>query len=101
MSRAHTKANDILWASTFVKFLFSIITFAGIAVTVNILSDNREIISAAYIGALAVIFFFLGDIFVTVFISFEKMGYASVFLLSFRYPPIFYLPFYSSALISG
>lgn len=78
MSRAHTKANDILWASTFVKFLFSIITFAGIAVTVNILSDNREIISAAYIGALAVIFFFLGDIFVTVFISFEKMGYASV-----------------------
>ena len=68
--------------------------------TVNILSDNREIISAAYIGALAVIFFFLGDIFVTVFISFEKMGYASdsSFVQISTY---LYLPFYSSALISG
>jgi len=81
MSKDLSKANDIFWASSFVKCFFSLITFACLTITINIITHNKEIISASYICALALIFFFIGDIFSAIFIAFEKMEY--IILLSF------------------
>ena len=78
MSKDTSKANDILWASSFLKCLLSIITFLCIALTINIISNDMEVISATYICGVAVIVFFLGDIFIAIFIAFERMIYASV-----------------------
>src|SRR4030042_1700160 len=80
MSRDLSKANDIFWASSFVKLLLSVLTFACIALTINIMSNDKEVISATYICALAVIFFFLGDIFTAIFIAFERMVYTTLLL---------------------
>jgi O-antigen/teichoic acid export membrane protein len=78
ISKDTSRANDILWASSFIKCLLSAVTFACIALTINIISDNREVITATYICGLAVIVFFLGDIFIAIFIAFERMIYASI-----------------------
>lgn len=78
ISKDTSKANDILWASSFLKCLLSIITFLCIALTINIISNDREVISATYVCGLAVIVFFLGDIFIAIFIAFERMIYASI-----------------------
>jgi O-antigen/teichoic acid export membrane protein len=78
MSRDLAKANDIFWASSFIKTLLSVITFIGIALTINIMSNDKEVIHATYICAIAVIVFFLGDAFLANYISFERMGYAAL-----------------------
>jgi PST family polysaccharide transporter len=78
MSRDLAKANDIFWASSFIKTLLSVITFIGIALTINIMSNDKDVIHATYICAIAVIVFFLGDAFLANYIAFEKMGYAAL-----------------------
>lgn len=78
MSRDLAKGNDIFWASTVVKSLLSIITFLGIALTINIMSHDKDVIHATYICAIGVIVFFLGDAFLANYIAFEKMGYAAL-----------------------
>jgi len=78
LSRDLSKANDIFWASCFVKFFFSFITFGCIVLTINFLTNDKGILSATYICAVAVILFFLGDIFSAIFIAFERMGYIAL-----------------------
>ncbi|MGB9715794.1 MAG: flippase [Thermodesulfovibrionales bacterium] len=78
MSRNLTKANDIFWASSFAKVLLSVFTFLGIALTINLMSNDRQVINATYISAVAVIVFFIGDIFLANYIAFERMGYAAL-----------------------
>jgi O-antigen/teichoic acid export membrane protein len=78
MSRDLTKANEIFWASSIVKILLSVITFFSIALTINIMSNDKDVISATYICAIAVIVFFLGDQFFANYIAFERMGYAAL-----------------------
>lgn len=78
MSRDLSRANDIFWASSFVKILFSVITFLGIVLTINIMSNDKDVISATHICAVAVVVFFLGDAFLANYIAFERMGYAAV-----------------------
>ncbi|MGQ9569929.1 MAG: flippase [Thermodesulfovibrionales bacterium] len=78
MSRDLSRANDIFWASSFAKAILSILTFLGIALTINIMSSDKEVIHATYICAVAVIVFFLGDIFLANYIAFERMGYAAL-----------------------
>ena len=78
MSRDLSKANNIFWASSFVKIFFSVITLLGIVLTINIVSNDKDVISATYICAIAVIVFFLGDQFFANYIAFEKMGYAAL-----------------------
>jgi len=75
MSRDLSRANNILVASFLVKVLLSLIVFAITILFINIVSNDKELISATYICAVAIIFFFLGDIFDCVFKAFEKMGY--------------------------
>lgn len=89
ISKDRSRANEIFWASSLVKCILSLITFGCIALTINVLTDEKEVIAAAYVCAFAVIFNFLGDIFSTVFIAFERMAYmtlmavvqASIYLL--------------------
>jgi O-antigen/teichoic acid export membrane protein len=78
MSRDLAKANDVFWASSFAKVLLSVITFLGIALTINIMSHDKDVIHATYICAIGVIVFFLGDVFLANYIAFEKMGYAAL-----------------------
>lgn len=78
MSRDLSRANDIFWASSFAKAILSLLTFIGIVLTINIMCNDKEVIYATYICAIAVIVFFLGDIFLANYIAFEKMGYAAL-----------------------
>jgi O-antigen/teichoic acid export membrane protein len=78
MSRDLAKANDVFWASSFAKVLLSVITFLGIALTINIMSHDKDVIHATYICAIGVIVFFLGDGFLANYIAFERMGYAAL-----------------------
>ncbi len=78
MSRDLSRANDIFWASSFAKAMLSLLTFLGIALTINLMSNDKEVIHATYICAVAVIVFFLGDIFLANYIAFERMGYAAL-----------------------
>jgi O-antigen/teichoic acid export membrane protein len=78
MSRDLDKANEIFWASSIVKILLSVITFLSIVLTINIMSNDKDVISATYICAIAVIVFFLGDQFFANYIAFERMGYTAL-----------------------
>jgi O-antigen/teichoic acid export membrane protein len=78
MSRDVSGANDIFWAACFLKSVLSLLTFGCIAVIMNLLTHDKQIVSATYIAAVAVIVFFLGDVFSALFVAFEKMGYMAL-----------------------
>lgn len=81
ISRDLSKANEIFWAASVLKSLLSFITFGCIALIMNMLTNDKAVVSATYIAAAAVILFFLGDVFSAIFVAFERMG--CVALLSF------------------
>lgn len=78
MARDPSKANDIFSASFIIKSCYSIITVLLIVITMHILIDDIDLLRASYICAIAVVFFFYGDIFPSIFTAFEKMEYITL-----------------------
>ena len=78
IARKKDAAEEIFSASLFLRFLFSMVTLAFIAISINLLSSSKEIIQAAYICGLAVVSLFFYNLIIAVFQGHERMEFVAI-----------------------
>ncbi|MEK6949924.1 MAG: flippase, partial [Nanoarchaeota archaeon] len=78
IARDREKAGKYVGNSLILKFALSIITFALIALIINLMNYPKTSVYAVYIGALILIIESLGGTFQSAFLAFEKMEYSII-----------------------
>lgn len=78
MSRDLARAREIFAATLILRCLFSLISFGTIVLMVHFTSDSPQVLRAAYIAALGVAFFFIGDVSPIVFTAYERMEFSAI-----------------------
>jgi O-antigen/teichoic acid export membrane protein len=71
-------AGEIFDASFFVRILSGFITFAILALSINLLSSSPEVIRATYVCSVGVITLFFCNLPFSVFQGYQKMGFLTV-----------------------
>lgn len=77
IARNRNLTQQIFSAGLILKVFFSIICFSLIVITIHLILDSRQLIYSAYICALAIVVFMMGDIFDDIFKAYEKMEYSA------------------------
>jgi O-antigen/teichoic acid export membrane protein len=75
IARDKDKASDYFGAALILRTVLSLLMIIGITVTLRFINLPREAVIAIYIFAFSEIFMSFADIFVNIYISFEKMVY--------------------------
>jgi O-antigen/teichoic acid export membrane protein len=78
IARKKEKAGEIFSASLLLRCVLSVVTFAIIAISINLFSASREIIHATYICALGVVALFFHNLILAIFKGYERMQFVTI-----------------------
>ncbi len=78
IARDRSRASTYLGSALITKFTLALITFAVIAIVINLMHYPNATITAVYIAAFALIFNSLSSTLTTVYQAFERMEYGAI-----------------------
>jgi O-antigen/teichoic acid export membrane protein len=78
IARRSEIAGEVFSASLLLRCVFSVVTFAIIAVSINLFTSSKEIIHATYIAALSVVSLFFYNLIPAIFKGFERMQFVTI-----------------------